>query len=224
MSGVPPPKKARTSNTTVLAPIVYGSAAFYLGKKGEQTSTHRWTLFIRGPNDEDLSVFVSKVAFSLHESFAEPVRIIEKPPFEVTELGWGEFAAKIRIFFKDPEEQPIDVAHTIKLYPEHMGTPHSAQHQQALANTMKKPVMSEKYDEIVFTEPTEKFRNMLMSYVPPAQRATGEMSDHYTQFDEDRDIIALTSAQAHLTREIQMAKSRLLALETEIASKQTPSG
>ncbi len=84
--------------------------------------------------------------------------------------------------------------------------------------------MSEKYDEIVFTEPTEKFRKMLMSYIPPAQRAVGEMSDHYTQFDEDRDIIALTSAQAHLTREIQLAKSRLLALETEIASKQAPSG
>ena len=60
---MPPLKKERASNTTVLAPIVYGSAAFYLVRRGEQTSTHRWTLFIRGPNDEDLSVFVSKVAF-----------------------------------------------------------------------------------------------------------------------------------------------------------------
>ena len=108
----------KRSKDTVICPIVYGSMAFYLGKnKSQDMNTHRWSLFIRGPNDEDLSIFVSKVAFSLHESFAEPVRVIEKAPFEVSELGWGEFAAKIRIFFKDPEEQPIDVAHVIKLYP-----------------------------------------------------------------------------------------------------------
>jgi YEATS domain-containing protein 4 len=220
----PPAKKPRTNNTVVVCPIVYGSAAFYLGKKGKggETSTHRWTLFVRGPNDEDLSTFVSKIAFSLHESFAEPVRIVDKPPFEVTELGWGEFAAKIRVFFKDPEEQPIDLAHTIKLYPDSMGmgAPQSAQQQQALQSTMKKPVMSERYDEVVFTEPTEKFRGMLMSYVPPKVRPMSDMSDHYTQFDEDKDVIALSAAQAHLTRELQLAKSKLLALEAEIASKQ----
>lgn len=93
----------KRSKDTVVCPIVYGSMAFYLGKnKSQDLNTHRWSLFIRGPNDEDLSIFVSKVAFSLHESFAEPVRVIEKAPFEVSELGWGEFAAKIRIFFKDP--------------------------------------------------------------------------------------------------------------------------
>ncbi len=215
-------KKARINDTIVVCPIVYGSAAFYLGKKGKggETSTHRWTLFVRGPNDEDLSVFVSKIAFSLHESFAEPVRIIDKPPFEVTELGWGEFAAKIRIFFKDPEEQPIDLAHTIKLYPESMGAPQSAQQQQALQSTMKKPVMSERYDEVVFTEPTEKFKNMLLNYVPPKERPVTDMSEHYTHFDEDRDIIALTSAQSYLTRQINLAKSKLLSVEAELASKQ----
>ncbi len=51
-----------------------GSIAFYLGKKADQLATHRWTLFVRGPNDEDLSVFIEKVAFTLHPSFAEPVR------------------------------------------------------------------------------------------------------------------------------------------------------
>lgn len=26
-------------------------------------------------------------------------------PFEITETGWGEFEAGIRVFFKDPNEQ-----------------------------------------------------------------------------------------------------------------------
>lgn len=30
---------------------------------------------------------------------------ITAPPFEVTELGWGEFEVGMRIFFKDPDEK-----------------------------------------------------------------------------------------------------------------------
>jgi YEATS domain-containing protein 4 len=65
---------SRLSNTTVICPIVYGSMAFFLGKKAEEFCTHRWTLYVRGPQDEDLSTFVEKVAFTLHPSFPNPVR------------------------------------------------------------------------------------------------------------------------------------------------------
>ena len=109
--------KRRLAQTTVACPIVYGNFAQSLGKKAEETATHKWTLFVRGPSDEDLSSFVSKVAFSLHPSFAHPVREIFTSPFEITETGWGEFEAGIRIFFRDPDEQPLDITHTIKLYP-----------------------------------------------------------------------------------------------------------
>lgn len=87
----------RLPNTFVACPIVYGkcewrfvslqvltltkicldapgSIAFYLGKKAQEYQTHSWTLYVRGPQDEDLSAFVSKVAFTLHPSFAQPVR------------------------------------------------------------------------------------------------------------------------------------------------------
>jgi YEATS domain-containing protein 4 len=84
--------------------------------------THLFSVFLRGPNDEDLSVFISKVIFSLHPSFAIPIRgsldlffsfsispscwiELAAPPYEVTEMGWGEFEAGIRIYFKDPEEK-----------------------------------------------------------------------------------------------------------------------
>jgi len=210
-------KKRRLNASFVACPVVYGSVCFYLGKKADEFATHRWTLFIRGPNDEDLSVFVSKVAFSLHESFAESVRVITSPPFEVTEHGWGEFTAKIRIFFRDPEEQPIDVSHTIKLYPPGM-TNSSLAHQN-----LKKPVVAEVYDEIVFAEPTAQFRELLMRYVPPSVRPALPLSEFYTNFDEERDVHTLTTVLDHLVREIDQAKNRLLQLETELSSPSSSS-
>ena len=98
------------SNTTVCLPIIYGSIAFHLGKKADEYSTHKWTLYIRGPNgDEDLSCAIQKVVFQLHPSFPQPVREIASPPFEVTEKGWGEFEAGIRIIWNDPSEKPTSV-------------------------------------------------------------------------------------------------------------------
>jgi YEATS domain-containing protein 4 len=52
---------------------VYGSAAFSLGKVTEGAS-HKWTVYLRGIENEDLSYFIEKVSFKLHESFSEPTR------------------------------------------------------------------------------------------------------------------------------------------------------
>ena len=100
----------RLSKTTAFLPITYGSVAFFLGKKADEYHTHEWTLFLRGPNNEDLSGVISKVVFQLHASFAQPLREIETPPFTVTEKGWGEFEAQIKIFWKDPSENPTMVS------------------------------------------------------------------------------------------------------------------
>lgn len=105
-----PSPAPRLEQTTVCLPIVYGSVAFYLGKKADEYKTHQWTLYVRGRNNEDLSSVVSKVVFQLHASFAQPVRELTAPPFEVTERGWGEFEAQIRIEWKDPSEQPALVS------------------------------------------------------------------------------------------------------------------
>ena len=96
---------SRLVNTTACLPIVYGSVAFFLGKDADEYHTHWWTLFLRGPNNEDLSVCIAKVVFQLHPSFAQPVRELTSPPFEVTEQGWGEFEAQIRIVWRDPTEK-----------------------------------------------------------------------------------------------------------------------
>lgn len=104
------PTTSRLPNTTACLPFVYGSVAFYLGKKADEFSTHKWSLYLRGPNDEDISHCIAKVIFELHPSFSQPLRELVSPPFEVTERGWGEFEAQIRILWKDPDEKPIVVS------------------------------------------------------------------------------------------------------------------
>ena len=115
-----------------------------------------------------MSVYVKKVQFKLHESYANSVRgkhysrasspelwfnccssfvvyffldasflkvvsfwififfvyvnfivfwsisVINKPPYEVTETGWGEFEVVIKIYFNDVNERPVRMATTNK--------------------------------------------------------------------------------------------------------------
>jgi YEATS domain-containing protein 4 len=79
-----------TKYLKVACPLIYGSISYWMGKKADEYATHKWTckcsppsplilsreelVFVRGPNDEDLSVFISKIIFSLHPSFANPLR------------------------------------------------------------------------------------------------------------------------------------------------------
>lgn len=111
----------------------------------------RWSCYVRGlNNDEDISYFVKKVVFQLHPSFPEPVKTIEKFPFEIHQTGWGEFEIGVKLYFVDPSEKPLEVSHNLKLYPE-----------APQIQSTKKPVVSEKYDEVVFSEPTEYLAEIL---------------------------------------------------------------
>lgn len=38
-----------------------------------------------------------QVSFTLHSSFAQPVRELTTPPYEVHEEGWGEFDVAIKV-------------------------------------------------------------------------------------------------------------------------------
>lgn len=54
---------------------------------------------MRGATNEDLGAVIKRVVFQLHPSFNNPVRVVESPPFELTECGWGEFEIVISLFF-----------------------------------------------------------------------------------------------------------------------------
>jgi len=66
--------------------IVYGSVAYPLPQKNEQDHTHRWTVYVKGINDEDISYYVKRIQFKLHESFQQPTR---------SKYTWGVVTARI---------------------------------------------------------------------------------------------------------------------------------
>jgi YEATS domain-containing protein 4 len=90
---------------------------------------------IPNPSD-DVSNWIKKVTFKLHESFENHQRGIETYPFEVTESGWGEFEILIKLQFADPAEKPVNLVHHLKLY--------SPDDPMTLQE-----VIAERYDEIV---------------------------------------------------------------------------
>ncbi|RLN49313.1 hypothetical protein BBJ29_007189 [Phytophthora kernoviae] len=199
---------ARQKNVVVSKPILYGSVATYLGRKAEETKTHRWSIYLRGVDNEDLSYMISKVVISLHVSFANPVRVLTEPPYEVTELGWGEFETRIQIYFHDPNERPISIIHLLVLYP-----PNSQP-----ASTKKvpsKPVVSEFYDELVFNEPTEFFYKKLMAG-PDRQSPPLAMQEHLSTYSDVEVLKTLAHAQTFVTKEIQDTKNLLLDADLEI--------
>ena len=138
-------------------PIIYGNSAVAL-KKPENDHTHKWTVFVRGFNNEDISTYVRKVVFKLHESFLQPIRgiinenqcslvlifvVIDKFPFEVTETGWGEFQIQIKIFFNETGiEKPVILTHNLRLY-------EAGEDLETQKANGFRPVLIENYDEIV---------------------------------------------------------------------------
>ena len=129
-------------------PYIYGSLAFSMGKKGD-SYTHKWICYVRGVNNEDLSYLIEKVTFTLHASFTNPVREVYKPPYEIQEVGWGEFEILIKLYFNHPDMPPVELPHMLKVKTLLMQLhhTHSTGSQQS-----KKPLCSEIYDEVVFTQ------------------------------------------------------------------------
>lgn len=146
----------RIKQISISKPIVYGNTATKFSPinpippTAPKDHTHSWTVFVKDPTGNDLSTYIKKVVFKLHDTYPNSTRTIESPPFEVTETGWGEFEILIKIFFHtEGGEKNVLLAHHLKLHP-YNGVV-----------SMDGKVESLKYDEIVFNEPTEKMFALL---------------------------------------------------------------
>ncbi|KZP21537.1 yeats family protein [Athelia psychrophila] len=174
------PERVRVRGVTIHRPVIYGNTATVMTAKERESCafpdhTHRWTVAVRSAastNDmdivggaDDLGYFIKRVAFKLHETYATPTRNIDKPPFEVTETGWGEFEIQIKItFIAESGEKAITFYHHLKLHPWTLtGDPEIPPLEQAIALG---PVHSWQYDEIVFTDPYQSFLNILTAHPP----------------------------------------------------------
>lgn len=112
-----------------------------------------------------MSYFIKRVTFKLHETYSNPSRNIDKPPFEVTETGWGEFEIQIRItFVVESGEKAMVIYHHLKLHPwASSGEPEIPPLEVAIKLG---PVHSWQYDEFVFNDPYQNFLNILTQNPP----------------------------------------------------------
>ena len=190
--------------------FVIGTIAYSLGKKAEESKSHEWTVYLRAANpEEDMSTYVKKVVFHLHPTLQPPSRTVEQGPFEVTEQGWGEFEIQLQVYFHDSREKPIDLATMLKLYPD--GDANAPQNPA-------KPVVSERYDEFVFSNPSDALRQRLAADIVPNGRGW-KSSPHARWFgDHDGNAQEASLQQMHqqITAELQNASKRRRLLEDEL--------
>jgi len=199
----------------LVKPVVYGNVAKHFGKKREEDGhTHEWTVYLRPYHGEDMSTYVKKVTFKLHESYTTQTRVVTRPPYEVTETGWGEFEIAIKVFFHDPNERPVTLYHILKLFQSSPGTTAAFTTQVIAAGAgteSRKILVAEAYDELVFQEPSASLHPLLLN--------TPRLSHpkHYTDFDakKEKTIQAIGSGREIINEELVNIREKIqLAKET----------
>ncbi|XP_043714387.1 transcription initiation factor TFIID subunit 14b-like [Telopea speciosissima] len=219
----------RLKDVEISVPIVYGNISFWLGKKASEYNSHKWSVYVRGATNEDLGVVIKRVVFTLHPSFNNPTRVVESPPFELCESGWGEFEISITLYFhSDVCDRQLDLFHHLKLYPEDESGPQS----------IKKPVVVETYDEVVFSEPSESFFARVQNHpavivprlpasynLPPPgtienlnEKKRGDTNDHplsqwFMVFSEADELLKHAAARQQVQAHIAKLRRQLNVLE-----------
>jgi YEATS domain-containing protein 4 len=149
----------RVRGVQVYRPFVYGTEAIPFDpanrpKDAPPDHTHRWKVFVRGVNNEDISHWLRRVQFKLHDTYANSVRMIESAPFEVEETGWGEFEIAIKFYFApESNEKPQQVWHALKLHP-YVGDVEKQKAERAVIRSLC-------YEEVLFNEPLDVFYEAL---------------------------------------------------------------
>ncbi|XP_044042446.1 YEATS domain-containing protein 4 isoform X1 [Siniperca chuatsi] len=213
-----PDSGGRVKGVTIVKPIVFGNVARYFGKKREEDGhTHQWSVYVKPYRNEvegvflckyitlflqDMSAYVKKIQFKLHESYGNPLRVVTKPPYEITETGWGEFEIIVKIFFIDPNERPVTLYHLLKLF------------QSDSSAMPKKTVVSEFYDEMIFQDPTAMMQQLLTT----SRQLTLGAYKHETEFSEleQRTKEKMEAAKKRTSQEITELKDKLKASRENI--------
>jgi YEATS domain-containing protein 4 len=206
----------RLTNVTVVRPIVLGSYAFLLqqGASEKAGSMFRWSILLRSATDpsENMSYYIRSVEFTLHSTFAQPKRICDQPPYQVTETGWGEFEILVKVFFHDSQERPIELRHFLKLRPDiEVKNNPSFDH-------FSTPVVKEQYDEILFHNPHEWFYEKLIR-PPPEPLPAHNLLPFFKQYDDQAEYERLTELQTFLRTNTLLQAENLMMLDHEFRAQ-----
>ncbi|KAL1869082.1 hypothetical protein VTK73DRAFT_3390 [Phialemonium thermophilum] len=176
-----PPSGAgkRVKGVQIYRPFIYGTTARPFDEKTNpkppgvpDDHTHSWTVFVKGVEDTDITYWLRRVQFKLHESIPNHVRMVESEPgkaFVVNETGWGEFEIAIKLYYvSESGEKPQTLYHHLRLHP--YGRTEEEKEQMRLNGE----VISWTYEEQLFNEPYEAFYEILTAgaTTPPPARGT----------------------------------------------------
>lgn len=126
---------------------------------------------------------------------------------------------------EEAEERPVLLTHFIKLYPSN--APASADPSTYMTTTV--PVVSERYDEVVFTNPKVVFHKQLLDgqqqqgnkkrkkkqlTYPLSHEAS--VIDHFRTYGDEIDVKAMLAAREFLQKELRTVKDRLIKVDEEL--------
>ncbi|KAJ4512895.1 NuA4 histone H4 acetyltransferase complex and the SWR1 complex subunit [Exophiala dermatitidis] len=227
----------RVRGVQVYRPFIYGTEAVPFDpenrpKDAPPDHTHRWKVFVRGVNGEDISYWLRKVQFKLHDT----VRMIESPPFEVEETGWGEFEIAIKFYFvPESMEKPQQIWHGLKLHPYHGDI-----EQQKRDRSM---ISSVCYEEVLFNEPVEAFYDILTGGTQGTKGKSGKGSkgmikalptaeiplkstpgNKFSREEENKELDRLTEAVKTVQKLIAEEKTKLVEQEAKLQELEKTEG
>lgn len=196
----------RIKTLSVTRPIIYGNTAKKFGEvrppNAPAEHTHLWTIFVRGPQNEDISYLIKKVVFKLHDTYPNATRTVEAPPFELTETGWGEFEINVKIHFVDEaNEKMVSFYHHLRLHPYH--------NVKAEPQAPNDEISSIYYDELVFNEPNEDFFKILVSR--PGNLLPSNKTDNciFSKQLEQEEIDRIKIGISKVDNEIEELKAKI---------------
>lgn len=198
-------KQSRVEGVTISKGFVYGTTAVWKGpgvQSNMNQATHTWSAYVRGVDNADMSNAIRKVVFALHPSFENPTRVVASYPFEIALEGWGEFELVITIHLRDPAMKPLELRHMLTLY--RLDAAHQHIHSY-------EPVVSEKYDELVFEDPPVSVYNLLMLPMEPDGLAL-----HKYLAEEAAQVAQIDFVREHVNNEIKRVYAEYVALEAEL--------
>lgn len=103
--GGAPSSSSISGSNDVIVVTPLSATASSTHKRGVSRHTHRWCCYLRPVDDGEESVLfyslIRSVTFKLDRSFNEPIRVVDEPPFAVTDIAWAEHHIEVLVTFVD---------------------------------------------------------------------------------------------------------------------------
>ncbi|TPX10871.1 uncharacterized protein E0L32_008260 [Thyridium curvatum] len=170
-----PPSGAgkRVKGCQIFRPFVYGTTARPFDDKTNpkppgvpDDHTHSWQVFVKGVDDTDITYWLRRVQFKLHESIPNHVRMVESEKgkaFSVDETGWGEFEITVKLYYvSESGEKPQTLYHHLRLHP------YGRTDAEKEAMRANGEVVAWTYEEQLFNEPYDAFYEVLTTGALPS--------------------------------------------------------